>query len=55
MHLAWVNKLEVSQICIFINIHLEADFVNPKIVTNVPGPGHVDPNDTYTTKEHSKS
>jgi hypothetical protein len=32
-------------------IYLEAKFVNPKIVTNVPGPGHVDPNDTYTTKE----
>ena len=32
-------------------ISIEAKFVNPKIVTNVPGPGHVDPNDTYTTKE----
>ena len=36
-------------------IYLEAKFVNPKIVTNVPGPGHVDPNDRYTTKEHTAS
>ena len=33
---------------------IEAKFVNPKIVTNVPGPGAHDGNDVYTTKEHSK-
>ena len=33
---------------------IEAKFVNPKVVTNVPGPGAHEPNDIYTTKEHSK-
>ena len=28
--------------------------MNPKVVTNVPGPGAHEPNDIYTTKEHSK-
>ena len=28
----------------------KAKFVNPKIVTNVPGPGTHDPKDTFTTK-----
>lgn len=32
-------------------LKLEAEFVNPKLLTNVPGPGHVDPLDKYTTKE----
>ena len=44
-------------ICILTNYFLfviiEAEFVNPKIVTNIPGPGAHDPNDVYTTKEHS--
>ncbi len=30
---------------------VEAKFVNPKIVTNVPGPGAHEPMDVYTTKE----
>ena len=34
--------------------YIEAKFVNPKIVTLVPGPGAHDPKDIYTTKEHSK-
>lgn len=38
----------------FIHNNIEAKFVNPKIVTNVPGPGAHDANDIYTTKEHSK-
>jgi len=32
---------------------IEAKFVNPKIVTNVPGPGAHDPLDLFTTKQHS--
>ena len=27
--------------------------MNPKIVTQIPGPGSHDPDDLYTTKEHS--
>jgi len=41
----------------FINLNyyfIEAKFVNPKIVTNVPGPGAHEANDIYTTREHSK-
>jgi len=33
----------------------KAKFVNPKIVTNVPGPGHHDPMDIYTTKMSKSS
>jgi hypothetical protein len=40
---------------IFLIFNLEAKFVNPKLVTNVPGPGHVDPLDRYTTKEKTPS
>ena len=29
--------------------------MNPKLVTNVPGPGHAEPNDKYTTKEKTPS
>ncbi len=31
----------------------KAQFVNPKIVTNVPGPGSHDPLDHFTTKQNS--
>jgi hypothetical protein len=31
----------------------EAEFVNPKRLTNVPGPGSHNPNDVYTTKVNS--
>ena len=37
-----INKIGV--------IYIEAKFVNPKVVTNVPGPGHHEPMDLYTTK-----
>ena len=33
---------------------IEAKFVNPKIVTQIPGPGAHEPQDVYTTKEHQK-
>ena len=36
-------------------ISIEAKFVNPKIVTKVPGPGTHEPNDKYTTKEQTPS
>ena len=42
------------QYLMFIMVILEAKFVNPKIVTYVPGPGAHEINDVYTTKEHSK-
>ena len=36
-----------------IQLCAEAEFVNPKVVTTVPGPGSHEPDDAYTTKEHS--
>ena len=55
---ALAPRLEVSYMTshifnVFVVI-LEAKFVNPKIVTYVPGPGAHEINDVYTTKEHSK-
>ena len=32
---------------------LEAEFVNPKITTTVPGPGAHEPKDHFTTKANS--
>ena len=29
--------------------------MNPKIVTNIPGPGSHEPNDLYTTKEQAST
>ena len=51
------KNLEVSSLFYLLKPYffIEAKFVNPKIVTSVPGPGAHEPRDTYTTKEQSIS
>jgi hypothetical protein len=51
MHSAWARQSEVSPILLTYLFISEAEFVNKKELTVVPGPGHTDPKDKYTTKE----
>lgn len=47
------SKSNKFSLIFIIVVAVEAKFVNPKIVTNVPGPGAHDPSDVYTTKQGS--
>ncbi len=46
----WLEPIHIKYF-----LFVEAEFVNPKLLTDVPGPGNYNPKDIYTTKEKSST